>query len=141
MLRDRRAYSSTLWALFIGAIFVPMLALTFDVGRYMYARQELGKAADAAAVAAVTEINQRVFRENGGIELTGATYGMAQSYADMNNDYLGQFNIHPAVTSIQINQGQDTVLVAVSADLTALFPSITPQILVTETGTAQVQGR
>jgi len=89
----------------------------------------------------VTEINQRIFREGGEIQLTGATYQMAQSYADMNNDYLGQFNIHPAVTSIQINQGQDTVLVAVSADLTALFPSITPQILVTETGTAQVQGR
>jgi len=51
MLRDRRAYSSTLWALFIGAIFIPMLALTFDVGCYLYARQELGKAADAAAVA------------------------------------------------------------------------------------------
>jgi len=89
----------------------------------------------------VTEINQRIFREGGEIQLTGATYQMAQSYADMNNDYLGQFNIHLAVTGIQINDAQDTVYVAVSADLTALFPSITPQIQVTETGTAQGCGK
>jgi len=43
------------------------------------------------------------------------------------------------VAGIQINDAQDTVYVAVSADLTALFPSITPQIQVTETGTAQVR--
>jgi hypothetical protein len=43
------------------------------------------------------------------------------------------------VTGIQINNGNDTVYVAVSADLSALFPSIVPNFLVTETGTAQMR--
>ena len=51
MLRDRRAYSSAFWAIFIGLVVVPVFALAFDVDRYLYARQEVGKAADAAAVA------------------------------------------------------------------------------------------
>lgn len=139
MLRDKRAYSMTFWAMFIGMIFVPLMALTFDVGRYMYARQEIGKAADAAAVGAVVEINWRAFREGGALHPTGQTYSVAQSYANMNNDYLARLNIHPRVTSIQINDGNDTVYVAVSADLSALFPSIVPDLLVTETGTAQVR--
>jgi len=139
MLHDRRAYSMTFWAMFIGMIFVPLMALTFDVGRYLYARQEIGKAADAAAVAAAVEINWRDFREGGELHPSGQTYSVAQSYANMNNDYLGKLNIHPSVTGIQVNDGRDTVYVAVSADLSALFPSIVPDLLVTETGTAQVR--
>ena len=139
MLRDRRAYSMTFWAMFIGMIFVPLMALTFDVGRYLYARQEIGKAADAAAVAAATEINWRAFREGGALHPTGQTYSVAQKYANMNNDYLGKLNIHPKVTRIRISDANNTVYVAVSADLSALFPSIVPDLLVTETGTAQVK--
>lgn len=47
---------------------VPVFALAFDVGRYLYTRQEIGKAADAAAVA---EMNQRAFRESGELHPTG----------------------------------------------------------------------
>ena len=139
MLKDRRAYSMTFWAIFIGVVFVPLMALTFEVGRYLYARQELGKAADAAAVGAVVEINWRTFREGGAIHPTGQTYSTAQHYADMNNDYLAQLNIRPVVTGIRVSDANDTVYVAVSADLSALFPSIVPELLVTETGTAQVR--
>lgn len=139
MLRDGKAYSSAFWAIFIGLVVVPVFALAFDVGRYLYARQEIGKAADAAAVAAVVEINQRAFRDSGQLHPTGATYSVAQSYANMNNDYLGGLGIHPRVTGIRINDAKDTVYVAVSADISALFPSIVPKVLVQETGTAQVR--
>jgi Flp pilus assembly protein TadG len=139
MLRDRKAYSSTFWALFIGLVVLPIFALAFDVGRYLYARQEIGKAADAAAVAAVVEINERAFRDSGELHPTEATYAMAQSYVDMNNDYLGGLGIYPHVTDIQINDAKDTVYVAVSADISALFPSIVPKVVVTETGTAQAR--
>ena len=139
MLHDRRAYSTPFWAMFIGLIFVPLMALTFDVGRYLYARQEIGKAADAAAVAAAAEINWRAFREGGELHPSEKTYSVAQSYANMNNNYLGKLNIHPRVTGIRINDGNDTVYVAVSADLTELFPSVVPDLLVRETGTAQVR--
>ena len=73
LLRDRRAYSSTFWALFIGVVVLPLFALGFDVGRYLYARQEIGKAADSAAVAAAAEINQRSFIAQGSLHPTSAT--------------------------------------------------------------------
>jgi Flp pilus assembly protein TadG len=139
MLKDRKAYSSTFWALFIGLVVLPVFALAFDVGRYLYARQEIGKAADAAAVAAVVEINQRAFMDSGELHPTQETYAMAQTYATMNNDYLGGLGIYPRVTDIQINDAKDTVYVAVSADISVLFPSIVPTVIVTETGTAQVR--
>ena len=139
MLKDHRAYSSAFWAIFIGLVVVPVFALAFDVGRYLYARQEIGKAADAAAVAAVVEINQRAFRDSGQLHPTGATYSWAQHYANMNNDYLAGLGIHPRVTGIRVNDARDTVYVAVSADISALFPSIVPKVLVQETGTAQVK--
>jgi hypothetical protein len=85
------------------------------------------------------EINQRAFRDSGELHPTSATYSWAQSYANMNNDYLGGLGIHPRVTSIRINDANDTVYVAVSADISALFPSIVPKVLVEETGTAQVR--
>jgi hypothetical protein len=103
--------------------------------RYLYACQEIGKAADAAAV----EINQRAFRDNGELHPTDATYAWAQSYANMNNNYLGGLGIYPCATGIQVNDAGDTVYVAVSADIPALFPSIIPKVLVEETGTAQVR--
>lgn len=139
MLKDRRAYSSTFWALFIGMIFVPMMALTFDIGRYLYAKGEVGKAADAAAVAATMEINWRAFRENGSLQPTGETYSMAQRYANMNNDYLGQQDIWPRVRSIRVNAVNNTVYVSVEADLSVMFPSIIPQLIVEEGGEAQVR--
>ncbi len=139
MLRDRRAYSSAFWALFIGMVVLPLFALGFDVGRYLYARQEIGKAADAAAVAAAAEINQRSFIANGELHPTSATYSLAQRYVNMNNDYLGSFKIHPRITSIRINDARNTVYVGVGADISALFPSIVPKVLVEETGTGQVR--
>jgi hypothetical protein len=85
------------------------------------------------------EVNCRAFRDRGELHPSGQTYSVAQSYANMNNDYLSKLNIHPSVTGIQVNDGNDTVYVAVSAELSALFPSVVPDLLVTETGTAQVR--
>ena len=62
LLRDRRGYSMTFWAVFIGLVMIPALALAIELGRYFYAISEVAKAADAAAVAASAEINQQVLR-------------------------------------------------------------------------------
>jgi Flp pilus assembly protein TadG len=139
ILKDRRAYSSTFWALFIGVIFVPLMALTFDIGRYLYAKGEVGKAADAAAVGAAMEINWRAFQESGNIQPTGATYAMAQHYANTNNDYLARQDIWPRVRSIRVNAANNTVYVSVEADLSVMFPSIVPRLIVEEGGEAQVR--
>ena len=50
--RDRRGYTMTFWAVFIGFVLVPAFALAIELGRYFYAISEVAKAADAAAVAA-----------------------------------------------------------------------------------------
>lgn len=139
ILTDRRAYSSAFWAMFIGVIFVPLMALTFDIGRYLYAKGEVGKAADAAALAAATEINWRVFREGGSIQPTANTYSVAQHYANTNNDYLASQEIWPRVRSIRVDAANNTVYVSVEADLSVIFPAYIPELVVEEGGEAQVR--
>jgi hypothetical protein len=85
------------------------------------------------------EINQRAFRDSGELHPTGETYARAQSYANMNNNCLGGLKIYPRVPGIQTSDAKDTVYVAVSADISALFPSIVPKVFVKEIGTAQVK--
>ena len=60
-------------------------------------------------------------------------------YANMNNDYLGTQDIWPRVRSIRVNAGNNTVYVSVEADLSVMFPSIVPQLIVEEGGEAQVR--
>lgn len=139
MVKDRRAYSMTFWAIYIGFVVIPAFALAIELGRYFYARAEIAKAADAAAVAAAAEINQRTFQSNGDLVPTEKTWANAQEYASRNNSALGAKGIHAYVTSINVDAGADTVQVSVSADLTRLFPSIVPSVVVRETGIAQVR--
>jgi hypothetical protein len=56
---------------------------------------EIAKAADAAALAAAAEINQRVFENSGDLIATSKTWSNAQGFASMNNDYpavISEFN-------------------------------------------------
>jgi hypothetical protein len=43
------------------------------------------------------------------------------------------------VTGISVDAGDDTVLVQVSANLDRLFPSVVPDVVVTERGFAEVR--
>jgi uncharacterized membrane protein len=63
LIKDRVGYSLTFWTIFFGFILIPILALSIELGRYFYARAEIAKAADAAALAAAAEISQQVFEE------------------------------------------------------------------------------
>ena len=139
ILKDRRGYSMTFWAVFIAFILVPIMALSIELGRYFFAKAEVAKAADAAALAAAAEINQRVFEESGDLQPTGRTWANAQAFASMNNAYLAQYGIHAVVTGISVNAGADTVLVQVSANLDRLFPSVVPNVVVTEIGEANIR--
>jgi Flp pilus assembly protein TadG len=140
MIADRRGYSLTSWAVFFGFIMVPIMALGIELGRYFYARAEVAKAADAAALAAATEINQRIFEASGDLSPTSKTWVNAQTFASMNNAYLARYGVNALVTGIAIDAGKDTVSVQVSANLDRLFPSITPNVEVSETGYAQIRG-
>jgi Flp pilus assembly protein TadG len=137
--KDCRAYSATFWAVFFGLVLIPLLALSMELGRYFYARAEVGKAADAAALAAAAEINQRWFEASGALEPTGQTWANAQAYASLNSGYLASRGIHAVVTGISVHPGDDTVLVQVSARIDALFPSVVSGVTVTQRGRAAIR--
>jgi len=52
MLRGRRAYSTLFWIGFLTFCLIPLVALAVNLGRFFYARAEMYKVADAAALAA-----------------------------------------------------------------------------------------
>lgn len=139
ILKDRRGYSMTFWAVFFGFVMIPIMALGIELGRYFYARAEIAKAADAAALAAAAEINQRIFEASGNLTPTSRTWVNAHAFASINNIYLAQYGVNAVVTGINVDAGKDTVSVQVSANLDRLFPSVVPNISVTEIGHAQIQ--
>ncbi len=139
LLQDKHAYSLTFWTVFFGFILIPIMALGIELGRYYYARAEIAKAADAAALAAAAEISQRVFEETGDLQPTSRTWANAQTFASMNNGYLVQYGVHAVVTGITVDAGNDTVMVQVSANLERLFPSAVPNVVVTELGQAKIK--
>ena len=136
--RDRRAYSMTFWAVFIGLVLIPALSLAIELGRYFYAIAEVQKSADAAAVAASAEINQQVFQDTGSLVPTSKTWANAQSYVSSNTVGLSAKGVHAFVTDIQVSGVDNTVRVSVSANLSILFPSVIPKVLVTQTGVAKL---
>ncbi len=137
-LKDRRGYSMTFWAVFFGFVMIPIMAFGIELGRYFYARAEIAKAADSAALAAAAEINQRVFESNGVLTSTSQTWENAQTFASLNNSYLANYGISAMVTEISIDSGRLSVLVQVSANLQRFFPSIVPAIIVSENGYAGI---
>ncbi len=139
ILKDRRAYSMTFWTVFFGFIMIPIMALGIELGRYFYARAEVAKAADAAALAAAAEINQRIFEASGDLAPTGKTWANAQAFASMNNGYLTQYGVNAVVSGINVNAGAHTVQVQVSANLERLFPSVVPSVIVSESGFAEIR--
>jgi Flp pilus assembly protein TadG len=139
LFKDRRGYSLTFWTIFFGFILIPILAMSIELGRYFYARAEIAKAADAAALAAAAEISQRVFEETGDLQPTSKTWANAQAFASMNNSYLANYGVNAMVTGISVDTEEDTVLVQVSANLERLFPSVIPEITVSEIGSAEIR--
>ncbi len=139
LVRDRRGYALTFWAVFIGLVLIPALAFSVELGRYFYAISEIAGAADSAAVAASAEINTSVFQEIGRLVPTAQTWSTAQSYVTQNTATLSAKGIHAYVTGINIQSGDNTVRVNVSANLSILFPSVVPSVTVTQTGVAKLR--
>jgi Flp pilus assembly protein TadG len=129
----------TFWAIFFWFIMIPIMALGIELGRYFYTRAEISKAADAAALAAGAEINQSIFEASGDLSPTSKTWANAQAFASMNNRFLAQYGVNAVVTGIRVDAGEDAVLVQVSANLDRLFPSVVPDVVVSESGFAEIR--
>ena len=135
---DRRAYSMTFWAIFFGLVLIPLLAFSIELGRYFYAISEVQNAADAAALAAATQINQQVFLDTGTLVPSSKAWTNAQTYVSENTAGLSAKGVHAFVTGIQISAGENMAAVTVSANLSILFPSVVPDVIVSRTGVAKL---
>jgi len=141
VMRSERGYSTVFWAAFIALVLVPILALASEAGRYARAKGELYKAADAAALAAAQEVDVLYWQSTGVVRLLPAAEYYAWGYAAANASYLVRQGIHPRVESIDVDQDNHTVHVHLTADITRLFPSVVPQVIVHGEGTAEVRIR
>ncbi len=139
MLHSRRAYSTLWWIGFYTFCLVPLMVLAVGIGRYFYARAEMFKSADGAALAAVQEVDVRTFLDTGQIVLLPSAYGRAQEYAAYNSDYLTGHKIYPRVTAIRVNQAEHKVYVSLEADASSLFPAILRGVVVRGEGEAEVR--
>ncbi len=74
------------WALFIGLVAFPLLVFVVEGGRYLQAAGAVQKAADAAAEAAVREIDIPRYIDTGEIRFSGNEYAVAAQYANANAD-------------------------------------------------------
>ena len=122
VMRDENGYAMSFWAVFLATVMMPLMILTWDVGRLFYARGELQKAADAAALAAVREVDVVHYMETEEIILSSSAPAYARGYALVNSDYLSQRGIAPTVTNIRVDNTRKMVYVELQADLSALFP-------------------
>jgi Flp pilus assembly protein TadG len=105
-------------------VLVTFMLIGVEVGRIVYSRGEVGKAADAAALAAASRINLSLYRETGQVVFLPDVFDYAQTYAAMNSSYLSSHSIPITVTSVSINEDSQTVSVAVTADLSSLIPAV-----------------
>lgn len=97
-------------------------AVGLEVGRIVYARAEVGKAADAAALAAAARVDLALYRETGQVAFLPDASAAAQQYASLNADFLEGRGIGVSVTQIWIDPGSMVTYVTVSADLSSLLP-------------------
>jgi hypothetical protein len=99
-----------------------MLAVSLQIGRIVYARGEVGKAADAAALAAASQLDLVAYRETGQILFLPNTPVVAQDYAMRNAGFLAKHEIVVSVSHIWVGAGSQLVYVTVVADLGSLLP-------------------
>jgi hypothetical protein len=99
-----------------------MTAVGLQIGRIVYARGEVGKAADAAALAAAARLDVVIFRETGQMIFLPDAASTAQTFASSNAGFLAKQGIGVGVTQIWIDSGSRVVFVTVSANLSSLLP-------------------
>jgi Flp pilus assembly protein TadG len=122
----KQAGQTTVFFALILTGLIIMTAVAIEIGRIVYARGEVGKAADAAALAAASRINVPLYRQTGQVVFLPDVYSHAQEVASANSSYLAKRSIPVVVTGISIDESAQVVRVSVTADLSSLMPSALP---------------
>jgi len=137
--KAEKAQTTVFFALVLTGLLL-LTAVGIEIGRIVYARGEVGKAADAAALAAAAQVDVAYYKETREIRFLPGVYALAQEYASMNSVFLQARNIDVYVTGIGVNSSTHTVSVTVSADLTGLMPGFLAfQGVYNVTGNAEVR--
>jgi hypothetical protein len=113
-----KAQTTVFFALVLTGLLV-LTAVGIEIGRIVYARGEVGK---AAALAAAVQVDVPYYRETGEIRFLPEVYNIALEYAMMNSVFLQRRNIDVAVTGIEVSSTTHIVSVTVTTDLTGLMP-------------------
>ena len=138
LMRDKRAYSMTFWAVYIGAVIVPLIALATGLGRIFFTRAQLAAAADSAALAAAVEIDREAYMETGEVILTDQAYVWVRQMVVQNSTWLTSKGIYPYVASIGVSG--NTVEVTVGVHISPwILPGGSLVVTVSETGRAEVR--
>jgi len=122
-MRSNRGQTTVFFTLILTGLLL-LTAVGIEIGRIVYARGEVGKASDAAALAAVAQIDVPHYRETGEIRFLPNFYTVAQNYASRNSTFLQARNIDVTVTNISADTDRRVVFVTVTADLSSLMPGI-----------------
>jgi Flp pilus assembly protein TadG len=142
-MKHQRGQTTVFFALILTGLLL-LTAVAVEIGRIVYARGEVGKAADAAALAAASRIDVATYRETGEIVFLLDVYATAQAYASMNSVFLQRRHIGVSVTGISVDSTTRVVSVTVSADLSSLIPGILPfqgAYAIMGTAQAHIDGR
>jgi Flp pilus assembly protein TadG len=140
MLVQREHGQSTVFFASFVVILAVLTAVVLEVGRLAYARGEVAKAADAAALAAASRVDIAQYRDTGQILFQPDVYTYAQGFAAANSAYLERRSIPYSVSSIRLDNATRVVAVSVSANLSPLLPPLLQGGgVVTVTGYAQAR--
>ena len=143
MKRVEKGQTTVFFTLILTGLIL-LTAVAIEVGRIVYARGEVGKAADAAALAAAARINIPVYRQSGQMLFLPDVYSNAQDVATLNASILAKRSIPVTVTEIAIDESTQMVRVSVTANLSSLIPAALPfngQYTVTGYARARMDGQ
>jgi uncharacterized membrane protein len=136
----REAGQSTVFFASFVVILAILTAVVLEVCRLAYARGEVAKAADAAALAAASRAELSTYRNSGQVTFLPDVLDYAQEYASLNSGYLSSRSIPVAVGDVRPDPTTRVVAVSVTTDLLLLVPSLLQGGgVVTVAGYAQVR--
>jgi uncharacterized membrane protein len=139
LLSDEGGYSLLWWAAFVLFVMGPLLAFSIEVGRYARAAGEVQKGADAGAIAAAYYLDEEWFQQTGQFRFHEKAYGVAMTYANADAGYLGQYGISIHVAGMSVDDATRMVTVRCAADVSLLFPSWMPQVVIQREGVAEAR--
>ncbi len=136
---NEQGFALVWWALVLGLVAFPLLAVAADGLRYLKAAGDVQIAADAAAEAAVREVDLAHYVATGEVRFSGNEYALATDYAQRNAEFLRVNRVTVVIVAITVDASTRTVLVTARADVSRLLPRFAPALNIERTGVAQVR--